>query len=406
MKKIIAEGSGVVFLNILGQAFVFVFFVYIAKIYPEAEIGEYFAYGAVAAIIGVIATGYYEQALYLVKRHKSVQGVAWLLITICALVSVVSSLIGGYFYSDSYYFLGITVFASGLTRLFVTFNILEARLLFNAFLHFIGVLIVPSMLLLNAAYGVNQASYMIAISSITSFFVASISLFIVCQRSQFDISKKPTLKVMRLYWLKYIDFLRLSTVAELFSTAALRLPIFLASEFFSKVIAATYGLVFRIVLSPILIVVGYFSQRFLSEISQIARNSADPKPVFYQYTKILLVYAVAQVLGIALLVDEIFLLAFGELFQQGPEMVMAALPWITGMTLVSPVVNVFIVYQRQDIIFQNKVTYFFISIVSFFLGWVESDFILGLRIFSWTMFFLYISMWLRARTLVIKFSKI
>jgi O-antigen/teichoic acid export membrane protein len=255
-------------------------------------------------------------------------------------------------------------------------------------------------MIVNAKFGVTSSSYMIAITSLTSVSVSLISFFVVCRASRLHFSIKIARKTIRLYAAKYIDFVRFSTAAEVFSTASLRLPIFLASEFFDKSIAATYGVVVRLAISPVIIVLGYFSQRFLSDISYKARNNRNPKAIFVMYTKILFFYASVQALAVLFLIDYVFSLAFGDSFKNGPEMMIIMLPWLTGMCIVEPMGNIFLVYGRQDIIFKNKFISFVISGFSFYVGWLFSDFMLGLKIFSWTRALFYMFVWLRASHII------
>ena len=396
MKNLVKEGISVISLNIVSQVIVFGCFIYIAKVYPETEIGEYFGFGALAAILGIASTGYYEKGIYLVRRESSIQSVVILTLIVCIVVSTLSSLIAGYFLSDIYYFLGLPIFAAGLTKIFSVINIRQSRITYNTILIFLGTPIVPVLMIVNAKFGVTSSSYMIAITSLTSVSVSLISFFVVCRASRLHFSIKIARKTIRLYAAKYIDFVRFSTVAEVFSTASFRLPIFFASEFFDKIIAATYGVVVRLAISPIIIVLGYFSQRFLSDISDKARNNRNPKAIFVMYTKILFFYASVQALTILFFIDYVFRLAFGDSFKNGPEMMILMLPWLTGMCIVEPMGNIFLVYERQDIIFKNKFISFVISGLSFLLGWLFSDFMLGLKVFSWTMALFYVVVWIKA----------
>ncbi len=400
IKNLLKEGSLVILLNIISQIIIFGCFIYIAKAYPENEIGEYFAFGALSAVLGIACTGYYEKAVHLVKANSSVQSVITLTFIVCVIFSILTSLITGYLISDIYYFLGLSIFAAGLKRLFSTINIRQSRIIFNTIIIFIGAPIAPIILILNAKFGVVTSYYMIAITSLTSFSISLISFFVVYRASKLHFSFKNASKTMFLYAKKYIDLVRFSTVAEFFGTASFRLPIFLASEFFSKSIAASYGVVIRLTIAPVMIVLGYFSQRFLSDLSYKARTNSNPKQIFFMYTKILLMYAFIQAFAILLLIEHIFTFTFGDSFKSGPEMLIVMLPWLTGKTVIEPIGNIFLVYDRQDIIFKNKLFAFVISVFSFLLAWFFSDFILGLKIFSWLMAIFYFFIWLKAFSII------
>lgn len=370
--------------NILVQVISVAGFVFIARLYPVPEVGEYVTYIAYTAIISIVSTGYYEQALFVEKRARF----ARLLKTMPVFVSIVVSLgcwivliILGVKFA---FYIAISVISAGLTKTASNINITKNKLIWISMANLISAPLVPSLIILAAVWFVADADYMVAIQALSSLAISSIYYYVSVSRE--EMGKAASLKC---WWLnnlalfrRYKGFAAYSMFGELAGTASARLPIVIATSFFGTAMAAFYGVALRVMLTPVAVLSSTISQIFLQKIHENKTNGVSSLKQFW-----LIFWSLFFLVGGVLIaglpfVEPIIVLLFTDKYLVVARIIELMLPYVFVLLVIAPLTSIFTVFEKQHYLFYNKLAQLGVSAIGFLVAAFLDDFMLGVMIFT------------------------
>lgn len=359
-------------------------FIFISRVYSVSSIGDYVTYIAYVAILSILSTGNYDQALYVEKRHRLFKKLISLAF-VC--IFIFSFLAGGLLFLfgvDYAFYIALAMIASGVLKTSTSMNIVNNRLIFTSTYLFIVSPLLPLLIIFNGKYVSQEVGSMIMIHASTSFLI-SILFFLISSKWQLN------LRVMflrthwvQLLWLgkRYKKYLGFSTFGELIGSSSLRIPIFIANEYFTKQLAAYYGVVFRLAIAPITFILGNVSQIFMQKISHNRKNNIPSLNLYLQYIVGLSFLSVCGCTFILLFGHDLIVLALTEKYEMVAILLIEMLPYIFMLSVISPLTSVLGIFEKQEYAFYNKIAFFICSAVSFGYGAYVQDFIIAVKSFS------------------------
>lgn len=379
------------FSNIGAQIISTVGFIFITRIYSTASIGDYVTFMAAASILSILSTGNYEQALYIEKRPRLFNRLIILPLVISLIVALLSGAVLSLFDIDYAFYIAISIFSAGVLKTSISLNIASNRLVFTSLYLFAISPVLPLLIILNGKYLSPEVDSMIMLYALVTL-VTSISFFIVSAKLPWE----PSHIFSRFYWLqllwlvkRYKKFLGFGMVGELIGTASLRIPIFIANEYFSKQYAAYYGIVFRMAVLPISLVLGNVSQIFMHQVSYNRKNNIPSLSLFIKYVSGLAFLASIGCIGVLLYGYDLIIFFLTDKYEIVSRLLIDFLPYIFMLTVITPLTSVLNIYEKQEYTFYNKIAFFVCSAVSFGYGAHVQDFFLAMQLFSISMVGIY-----------------
>ena len=389
--KFVKKLSILVLCNALTQVVSIVGFIFISRIYAVAEIGEYLIYVAFVALLSVCATGNYEQAIFVEKREHFLEKIVSLCIVFCLIFLLLVFLVLVTLDIEHAHYIIIAVLAAALMRVGISINIAKDRLVFNALYALVVSPILPILIVINGNNFSPDAQAIIAIHSLTMLLTSL--LF-------FSVSAKYSLTSMisgyRKYWLqvlalskRYRKFPQFSMPGELIGSSSMRIPIFIANEYFSKQMAAYYGVVLRIAITPVSIILANVAQIFLHQVSSNYKNGLPSFVIFIKYFCGLFLVGLMGCVLVVAYGEDLIVLVLGNKYETVGILLVDILPYIFMLAVVSPLTSVLYIFEKQNYLFYNESAFFLATLVCFGYGAYIEDFFVGARLYAIFMAIIY-----------------
>lgn len=370
--------------NIAIQVISLMGFVFIARLYPVPEVGEYVTYIAYTAIISIISTGYYEQALFVERRARFARRLKTMPVVVSIVVSLACWIVLAILGVKFAFYIALSVISGGLTKTASNINITKNKLIWISMANLISAPLVPSLIILAAVLFVADADYMVAIQALSSFAISCIYYYVSVSRE--EIGKAASLKC---WWLnnlallrRYKGFAAYSMLGELAGTASARLPIMVATSFFEAAMAAFYGVALRVMLTPVAVLSSTISQIFLHKIYENKGNGVSSLRLFWMiFWSLFFLVGGILIVGFPF-VEPIIVLLFTDKYLVVARIIELMLPYVFVLLVIAPMTSIFTVFEKQHYLFYNKLVQLGVSAIGFLVAAYLDDFMLGVMIFT------------------------
>jgi O-antigen/teichoic acid export membrane protein len=391
-KRFFGSLSILVLCNIGTQIVSIVGFLLISRIFEVTVLGEYLEFLAIVTILSIVSTGNYDQALFVDRRRRLLKNLIFVSIfysiTLATLTTLILKLSG----AEYALAVGVTLLSAGLQKLCISFNVSRNRHVVNAFFLLMVSPIRPVLIVLCGAFYDKGIEIMIATYAIASISLACVFL-IRSLGNQLKIAEWTNFRFLLesvALAKRYIKFLKFGMVAELFGTASLRVPIIIAAEYFEKNYAAYYGVAFRLVVSPILILVGNIAQLFKYRVSENKKSGLPSLSLFAKYLIFLILIGIAELIIILTSANYLVIFFLTETYAPVSDILIRMLPYIIMLTIVSPLTSVLAIFEKQEFLLYNKISFLIVSCLCFGYGVYVQDFYSAITNFSISMSCIYI----------------
>ena len=395
------------FINVLAQVISIAGFSVNSQLYGADVIGTLFVVLSYSSIISIVSSGYLEQAFFVEKNDDMYKYLMLLIVYLCSLISVLSGIFLSIIGVSYFLYIGLNIFSDCLLKTITSYNISKNKIMFISTAKLVFAPIIPLLYFLSYKfYGPNE-SYIIMITSIGSLCFSLLITIITLRTFNIRFVQRDftRYKLFLLIFKRYIKFTKFSMTGEFMRTFAIRAPTIVLEKFFGKDIAGFYGIANRIVLAPIMILVGTMSQIYIQKISSLKKNNQR----LFRYTKqtllILLTATILGIFGFFLIGKEVLIIFLGHEFAPVYVVVMAMLPYAFSISAYTPIFSVFTVFEKQEFIFRQKFIILVLSVISFSISVMLNDFIMGLAIFSTTTFLTYSLFGYKSLKIVLQYDK-
>jgi len=351
----------------------------LTRIYRPEDFGLFALYMSVASIISAGATGRYAAAIILPKKDEDALNIAILSIIISFLISFFSLILLWIFNDAIVQFLGNKEIALWLyfvplsvlfTGLYQVFNFWTNRKKHYKELAVSKVVQNTSMSTIHVGMGFSH--FGVGGLIVGTIVGQTLALFLLIKQSWQKYSHlTPTINKLKTIALmkKYKKFPLLNLPNALVDELRLSGINMLISKFFTIATLGQFSLAWRMIQAPMSLLGSALSQVFFQKLS-ISKKSALHEIVKNFIFKALFI-AIPIFLFIYLFAESIFVFVFGEAWKLAGESASVMSPWLFLNFLTSPLSNIFLILNRQEIMLIFSILYAVIplTIIYFFHGY-------------------------------------
>jgi len=281
--------------------------------------------------------------------------------------------------------------SSGILKTSCNINISNNRLVFTS-LYLLAVSpLLPIFIITNGEYFTSDVISIVTIHAVTTFLTSALFLSVSIKFRVNWISFLSRNYWLQVFWLsnRYKKFLGFGMFGELIGSSSMRIPIFIANEYFSKQLAAYYGVVIRIAITPISIILGNVAQIFMQQISFNLKNDIPSFNLFIKYFCCLLSVGIVGSLVAIMFGHDLIIWLLTDKYETVAVLLIDILPYIFMLTVVTPLTSVLNVFEKQEYTFYNKIAFFIASLACFSYGAYTQDFFLAVQSFGIIMAIIY-----------------
>ena len=374
--------------TILAQIVPLIFYPILSRIYTPSDFGVLSSILAIANILTNLSTGKYERSIIITENKMiAINIVALVLILTLGILSVL--LIFSYVFYD---YLG-----------FIYGDIQNRNMLFVPFLISFFVIIYQSYnewcvkykYFKNVSYnkilnGAASPIFQFSIGSLKIFSpiglligdvigkgVSALNCTLSFASKDINLLKYVTLKRIKLYALKYIDFPKFILPAQLLNVIGSSIPILAIGYFFNVKEVGYFSMANMVLVLPSTIVGKAMADAFRNKASEIYLRTGNCR---YLYKKNVLMISIISLIGYSLLytiAPSLFDIALGSEWRESGVYARILMP-IIAVSIVSEVVaSMFIIAEKMKIGLYWQILYLITSVLPFiFAYWIKDIYVI------------------------------
>lgn len=364
----------------------------LTRLYTPEDFGIFALYMSIASIISVAATARYELAVMLPKKDDDAINIVALSLIISFFISCITflivfifndqitNLLGNPGISNWLYFIPITVLLTGICQ---SFNYWLNRKKRYKMLAKNRVVQSATTATANLGIGFGKfgASGLIVGNVFGQLIATSLLSMTIWKEDKNRVNDLKKIKMIALIK-KYRKFPKYNLPNAIIDGFRLSSINILIAKFFTTDTLGQFSLAWKIVQMPLGLIGGSLSQVFFQKVS--SANKSDLHKILLRFLIKTSIVAVPIFLVIYLFAVDIFKFAFGEKWELAGQSASTMAPWLLINFLTSPIANVFIVLNKQEIVMFVSVIYMLLPIgILFFFNTI--GFIKILNIITFTM---------------------
>ena len=343
----------------------------LTRLYTPEDFGIFALYMSVASIMSVIATGRYELAIMLPKKDEDAFNIVMLSIIITAFISFLSfliafflnsqitALLGNPQISNWLYFIPITILFTGGYQ---SFNYWFNRKKQYKRLAQSKILRSGTTVTVNVSMGIGKlGSGGLIIGALFGQGIATFNLFQIALKN--DKEMMHYVKKLKIFALikKFKKFPLLNLPNALVDAIRVSGINILIAKFFTASALGQFSLAWKIVQMPISLIGNSISQVFFQKVSSVKKSELNTivKKFIFKASAI----ALPLFLILYFFAEEIFVFIFGQNWRLAGQIVSILSPWLFLRFLTSPLSNIFIVLNKQEISLIFSIFYMLTPIV-------------------------------------------
>ncbi len=359
----------------LSQAIPIVFSPLLTRIYSPADFGRLAFFMASCAIVGIVATGRYELAIMLPKEDEESINILVMIVLLSLGVSFIVLLVIILFgypllqllnYPVSFDFFLLLPIGVFFTGCFQGLNFwLNRKGEYNVISRCrISQSLTTALLSVLIGY-FDFIKYGLIVSFLIGLVVPVIPLVFIISKNIKAISKTHLITAIK----KYLNYPKYLMPTAFFDTTAMQAPVFFITKYFTKVVAGSYSLAFRMVTAPLGVISGAMGQVYYQKITSIV-NSQNPKtyPTVIKTAKSLGLVSVVIFLPLFFFGENIFKIVFGINWTDAGKYVEILSVAMMLRFIVSPLSTIFIAVSSIRVGAAWQTLYLCTTIALFFVG--------------------------------------
>lgn len=364
----------------------------LTRLYSPDAFGVFASFSSAVALLSIISCLSYEQAIPIPRSEKEAIGLVrlsfLLLISLSVILMILMFFLGDYFLRElhlqalmSYkYILILAVFLVGAFNIFNNFAIRERRFkAISVVSIYKGVTLIVFQLVL---YSFN------ALGLIFGFLIGSFVGILKLKKIYKEKTKlrvKQKLHIILLSSIailkKYHNFPFYSMPNVLLNSLGRELPVILLAAFFSPAIAGLFYLANRVVQMPVSLVVGAIASVIKGHVPSIYRDGNLASFFLEMNNQLLKIFSIPLAI-LAATLPVVFVLIFGDEWQEAGLISSILIPWVLMIALVNPISGIPQLLSKQKIAFYFEVILLVLRMGGFLLGVYLESYVLSISLFS------------------------
>ena len=162
----------------------------------------------------------------------------------------------------------------------------------------------------------------------------------------------------------------------------LQIPFFLISFWFSNTMTGNYRMAYSLLLLPSSLIGGAVSQVFFQKFSEIWPNALAGKKLLIKTWKVLFFIGVLPMLIVIFFGKPIFTIALGDSWADAGKIASILAPMVFGSLIHSPTSSTLTVMGHEKLGFYIALTVLIYRPLSFYIGYINSNFYMGIALFT------------------------
>jgi O-antigen/teichoic acid export membrane protein len=342
----------------------------LTRLYTPEDFGMFALYMSVASVISVVATGRYELAIMLPKKDEDAINIVALSILISFFVSFmallivfsfnaqITSLLGNPEISSWLYFIPLSVF---LTGVYQSFNYWSNRKKEYKRLATSRVIQSGATATTNLGMGFGGfGSSGLILGGVLGQGVATAFLGRLVIKEDIKVFQK--IKKLKIFALgkRYKKLPIFNLPNALIDSFRLSGIMILIAKFFTTATLGQFSLAWKMVQIPMSLIGASLSQVFFQKVASAKKS--DLNSLIKRYLTKALLVSTPIFLIIYFFATDIFIVVFGENWKLAGEVASIMSPWLLLNFLTTPMANIFIILNRQEIVLIVSIFYMLVPI--------------------------------------------
>ncbi len=162
----------------------------------------------------------------------------------------------------------------------------------------------------------------------------------------------------------------------------LQIPFFLISFWFSNTMTGNYRMAYSLLLLPSSLIGSAVAQVFFQRFSEIWPNALAGKKLLIKTWKVLFLIGVVPMLIIIFFGKPIFTIALGDSWADAGKIASILAPMVFGSLIHSPTSSTLTVMGHEKLGFYIALTVLIYRPLSFYIGYINSNFYMGIALFT------------------------
>jgi O-antigen/teichoic acid export membrane protein len=367
---------------------------------------------AIISILGIVASGSYEQAIVLPENEIDAKAIVFL----CGTISILFSfIVTGIFILFGNQIINIFslqniskiwIYGIGFFILLVSFDAILSKFLIRR-KHF-RILATTAVAQQIGANGVKIGAGFfglgvngLLLATIFGYLIREIRLLFSQRDFLFCKDVKINIEKIKLIALRYKKFPLLFTGSSLLNSASVQVPVILFASLYSAEVAGYYSLGHRILSLPMILIGQSVANVFLERAARARENIEELGRITLDIYKRLLFVGAISMSFVTFYGSLIFPIIFGESWKEAGIYSQWISIWIVFQLSLSPISNIFTILERQGELFFWQLLLFLSRIsILFFSLFIENEIIMIIALYAVTSAVVYFIFALRVLVIV------
>ncbi|WP_439256808.1 lipopolysaccharide biosynthesis protein [Lonepinella sp. BR2271] len=375
--------------NIAAQLIGILFIPIITRIFSPQDFGEYTLFISVLSFFGVIACLRYDIAISILRRNSEklhlLVGSFFILVSMVAISYIVVLLFRTFFLSEiaklglerSINYIPLGLFFLGFYNLLNYYSLCRKEYSSVAITRVTQVSVTSATQILLSSFGMIS----LVLGYVLGQFASTITLL---RRVKQDLIGSNISRRKIIYLLiKYKRFPKYSIWSAMLNNLGQSSSLILFSYFFGSYVAGLYALSYRLLIVPLSSVSSAVANYFFSIASEKIKEKKIDQ-VIYQILYVLSKLSFPFFLLLLLLDNDIYVLVFGDNWNDIGTFVRVLTPWLLCVFLISPISIFLEVLGRQKEFLFFQIILFLSRTLSVAYGLFDQDIIFTLYLFSFS----------------------
>jgi O-antigen/teichoic acid export membrane protein len=377
LKSVLTLTSG----TVIAQAITVIASPVITRLYTPADMGILASWQAIAAILGTVSTGCYDQAIVLPEREEEATALALLGSIIAISIGLLIFILSFFFQYNLikilklegisliwFYCIGLIIILTGIENILNRTAIRHKEFKILSFTQIIQQTSTNGIKI--GAGIIRPGSGGLFLATIVGYFVRCTWL-ILNEKPWFYFQKKINFATIKNVAIRYKKFPLINIWGQFFNVASIQIPIVIFSTIFSADVVGYYSLSHRILSLPMSLIGSSVANVFLERAAKSRNNEEDLKRITLEiYKKLLLIGAISMSF-VTFYGDKLFPFVFGHEWKEAGIYAQWISIWIIFQFSMSPISSIFSVIEKQGeglfwqfILFLSRISILFIYVIS------------------------------------------
>jgi lipopolysaccharide exporter len=364
----------------------------LTRIFSPEQYGILGVVVSIAALLALVGTLSYDQALLLERDGDSASHLLVLMLVWSVLLSVAASTGGTVCVvafdaepaADFFSFLpwtGVLTLVTAVSMALSMWTVRLKRYRDIAIAEGILAVVMVAVQLAAGLFGVGVAGLLggqLAGTTLAAMFLGTLAYRSGAFAGLWDFDLRAKWALAR----KHYRFPLYSMPTSVLERSSKRLPVFLMALFFSPIEAGYYWLCFRVVTAPVQLVVQNMRKPYYKQALDLQARGESLAPLFWNSTGALAAFAIPMVVAMILLAPSLFEIAFGEAWQRAGQYAQ----WLTIATAASvlnvPCIDLAPIFRRQGHVLAFQTAHAIVRALAIIVGGLLGDDLLAIALFA------------------------